>query len=199
MRRIFSAGTWVLILAFILYGCAGPGKPVIGQQRIVERSAKEAPEWISWPFVEQEGVMYFSGAVKGVADYAVGLRQAKKEAEKNVYESIETKARVEFVENTRGSNMSQEDLGKFVQDGIATITENIKAQGILPSEMYWEKVEETTEYGVKYFYNCYQLIQLSVEDYKKARRRAIEDLAKKAREENNKAAEEQAMKLLEKL
>ena len=143
--------------------------------------------------------MYFSGGVKGVADYALGLRQAKAEAVKNIVESIKTKARTEFVANTRGSNLDPNDLGRFIEDGVAMVADNLEIGGILPKENYYEKVKETTDYGVKYFYNCFSLLQLPVRDYKEARRRAIDNLAAKAREENNKAAEETAKNLLDRL
>jgi len=198
MRNLFAFFS-ILIAGIFIFGCASAPKMVVGQQKVVERSAKEAPEWITVPYFEDKDIMYFSGGVRGVADYAVGLRQAKAEAVKNIAESIATKVRTEFTETTRGANIDPGDLGKFVQDGIAMVTNNINIQGMLPTENYYEKVEEVTDYGVKYFYNCYVLYQLPVADYKLARRRALEDMTKKYREENNKKAEEAATKLLEKL
>ena len=189
------------IVGTFLFAACGGGQKVrpVGSQTVIEKSAEKTPEWVMVPFFEDENTMYFSGTVKGVADYAVGLRQAKAEAMKNVAESIQTKARTEFVENTRGANLTPEDLGRFVQDGIAMVADNINVSGLLPAESYYEKVEEVTDTGVRYFYNCSVLFQLPVKDYKEARRRAIEGLAEKAREAKNKAAEEAAMSLLDKL
>ena len=195
MRKVFLLVAGILVL----YGCGGPKSMPVGSQRVVEKSMEKTPEWVTVPFFEDGETMYFSGGVRGVADYAVGLRQAKAEAMKNVAESIQTKARTEFVENTSGANLTPEDLGRFIQDGIAMVADNINISGLLPAEQYYEKVEEVTDTGVRYFYNCYVLFQLPVKDYKEARKRAIEDLAAKAREENNKKAEEAAMQLLEKL
>ncbi|MDO9514101.1 MAG: hypothetical protein Q7J59_05785 [Elusimicrobiota bacterium] len=187
------------VSVFALAGCGGAKVRPVGSQKVVEKSADKTPEWVIVPFFEDETTMYFSGALKGVGDYAVGLRQAKAEAMKNVAEAIETKAKTEFVQNTRGSNLPGEDLGRFVQDGIAMTADNVNISGLLPAESYYEKVEEVTEVGVKYFYNCSVLFQLPVQQYKEARNRAINGLASKAREENNKAAEEAAMGLLDKL
>ncbi|HLD30356.1 MAG TPA: hypothetical protein VJC03_08430 [bacterium] len=188
-----------LLMGIILVGCAGTKAPMVGQQKVVERSAKETPEWVMVPFFEDKEMMYFAGTVKGVADYAVGLRQAKAEAVKNIAESIQSKVRTEFTETTRGANIDPGDLGKFVQDAIAMVTENVNIQGMLPAENYYEKVEEATEYGVKYFYNCHTLYQLPVKDYRLARSRALDGMAQKYKEENNKKAEEAAMSLLEKM
>ncbi len=197
MRKLAVLG---VVGTFLLAACGGGQKvKPVGTETVIEKSAEKTPEWVTVPFFEDENTMYFSGTVKGVADYAVGLRQAKAEAMKNVAESIKTKARTEFVENTRGSNLSPDDLGKFVQDGIAMIADNINVSGLLPAESYYEKVEKVTDNGVKYFYNCSVLFQIPVKDYKEARRKAIEGLAEKAKEAKNKAAEEAAMNLLNKL
>ena len=194
-----SAVLFTGVFAVMLAGCAGPKVRPVGSQKIIEREPAKKPEWVGVPYFEDEKTMYFSGAVKGVADYAVGLRQAKAEAMKNVAESIQTKAKTEFVENTRGANLSPDDLGKFVQDGIAMTADNINISGLLPSESYYEKVEEVTATGVRYFYNCSVLFQLPIKDYKMARNRALNGLAEKAKKENNAAAEKAAMSLLDKL
>ncbi len=189
----------VSVFVFSLVGCGGPTVRPVGSQKVVEKSSDKTPEWVMVPFFEDETMMYFSGAKKRVFDYAVGLRQAKAEAMKNVAESIETKVRTEFVANTRGANMSEDDLGSFVQDGIAMVSDNVNISGLLPAESYYEKVEEVTEMGVKYFYNCSVLFQLPVKDYKLARNRAINGMVDKAKKEQNKVAEKAAMGLLDKL
>ncbi len=199
MKKLMCFGVVVSLSLFLINGCAGPSKMLIGKQTVVETSAPKPPSWILIPFEEKNDTMYFSGAVKGVYDYAVGVRQAKAEAVKNIVESVKTKARTEFVSNTQGSNLSPEELGKFVSDGVAMTADNLEVSGIMSKETYYEKVEEITEAGVKYFYNCYVLLALPVKDYKIARQKAIENLAAKARAENNKKAEETAKNLLEKL
>ncbi|MBU3956511.1 hypothetical protein KJ633_08635 [bacterium] len=187
------------ISVFALTGCGGPKIRPVGSQTVVEKSSDKTPEWVLVPFFEDETTMYFSGGLKGVGDYAVGLRQAKAEAMKNVAEAIKTKAKTEFVQNTRGSNMPGEDLGRFVQDGIAMTADNVNVSGLLPAESYYEKVEEVTETGVRYFYNCSVLFQIPTQQYKEARNRALNGIAEQARKENDKAAENAAMGLLEKL
>lgn len=126
------------VSVFVIAGCGGAKVRPVGSQKVVEKSADKTPEWVIVPFFEDETTMYFSGALKGVGDYAVGLRQAKAEAMKNVAEAIETKAKTEFVQNTRGSNLPGEDLGRFVQDGIAMTADNINISGLLPAESYYE-------------------------------------------------------------
>ncbi|MEA2081548.1 MAG: hypothetical protein U9O97_02250 [Elusimicrobiota bacterium] len=187
------------VSVFVLAGCGGPKVRPVGSQTVIEKSSDKTPEWVITPFFEDETTMYFAGTLRGVGDYAVGLRQAKAEAMKNVAEAIKTKAKTEFVQNTRGSNLPGEDLGRFVQDGIAMTADNINVSGLLPAESYYEKVEEVTETGVRYFYNCSVLFQIPTQQYKESRNRALNGLAEKARKEKDKAAENAAMSLLDKL
>jgi len=137
-KMIVSA---VMVSVFAIAGCGGPKVRPVGSQTVIEKSSAKTPEWVVAPFFEDETTMYFSGTLRGVGDYAVGLRQAKAEATKNVAEAIETKAKTEFVQNTRGSNLPGEDLGRFVQDGIAMTADNVNISGLLPAESYYEKVE----------------------------------------------------------
>ena len=104
-----------------------------------------------------------------------------------------------FAYQEQSGSSSSQDLGKFVQDGVAMVADNIQISGLLPVENYYEKSEKITEAGVDYAYNCSVLVELAVSDYKTARNKAVEGLAAEARAKNDKKAEETAVKLLEKL
>jgi len=193
-------------LSLLVTGCATTApqrtyQPVEtpGTQNVIEKSAKEKPDWITHPFTEKKGIMYFSGGVREVADYSLGLEQAEAEALKGLVKSIQLKARSEFTENIRGSNLDKNELEKFISDGIAIVADNVEVSGVFPKETYYEKIEEATVSGKRYLYNCYSLLQLSDRDYKIARNKALEDLSKKARNENNKKAEQTAIDLLKRL
>lgn len=195
--RKWLAGVAVGALALGM-GCAGK-PPVIGSEKIIERSEGSTPDWVLTPFEEKKDTMYLSGVVKGVADYSLGLRQAKAEGLKNLVEQVKTRARTQFTEATRGSNMSPNDLGRFVEDGIAFTSDNLEVSGIAPKKYYYEKIERVTATGVQYLYNCFALLQLPVRDYKEARDRALNKLADEARKKQDKVAEQTAQDLLKKL
>lgn len=193
----------MLLFAFCLsvigiYGCASP-QPKVGEEKVIEKSSEKRPEWITIPYFENKGELYFSGGVTGRGNYALGLRESKAEAMKNVAEGIQATVRTEFSKATKGSNYSESELGDFTTDAIAMITDNIKVQGVAPKENYFEKVEKTTASGVEYKYNCYTLLSMSKEDYKKMRDIALNGLADKAKKENNKKAEEMATSVLDTL
>ena len=180
-------------------GCAAQKKAVVGAERVVERSASKKPEWILTPSFEQDNMMYFSGGVTRRGNYALGLRQAKAEAIKNLAEGVQARVRTEFTAATQGANISESDLGEFVSDAVGIITENLNIQGLQPVEVYYEKIEKTTHTGVEYFYNCYNLVAIKQSDYMQAREIALNGLADKAKEANNRKAEDIANKLMERL
>jgi hypothetical protein len=60
-------------------------------------------------------------------------------------------------------------------------------------------VERIAAKGVNYFYNCYNLIEISQTDYVQARNAALGSMNDKAKAENNKKVEKIATELLKKL
>ncbi|MDI6704376.1 MAG: hypothetical protein QME40_06890 [bacterium] len=198
-------GRWTVGLVFlvmavlVLSSCATRG-PIVGKQSVVETSGKKG-DWINAreDYFEKKGNMYFRGLVHKAYDLALGRRQAEADAKKRITESITSLVRTEYEDYARGANMSEDDVGRFVADGIAWTSENIRISGIMPDESYWEKVEASTYEGVEYFYNCYVLVKMSKTDYNRTRSRAIDGLIEKARAEKNKLAEEAAMELKRKL
>jgi len=189
-----------LLAVLVFIGCAGPQKiRVTGEEKIVERSAKKRPEWILKPYYEKGNMLYYSGGVTGKGNYELALRQAKGEAIKNITEGIQVKVRTEFSEATRGTNISEDDLGSFVEDALGMVTENLNIQGIIPKTQYYEKVEKTTATGVKYLWNCYMLLTIEKSDYLQARNLALNGLVDKAKRERDKKAEEAATLLMERL
>jgi len=64
-----------------------------------------------------------------------------------------------------------------------------RSEGVKEKESYWEKVEEATSAGVRYFYNFYTLVSLSEDDYKRIAVDVIERQKEEAREKNNEKAE----------
>lgn len=176
-------------LVVLLNGCAST--PTIGKQTIVERSASSKPEWETKTFFEKESQMFFSGTITNVFDMALGFRQAKAEAMKNIIESLKTKARTEFSTAIKGQNLSKDDLGRIAED-VVTWVAQIDVSGVIQKETYYEKIEEITHTGVKHSYNCSVLLQLDKKFYLDARENAINNAIAKQREVNNQAAVEAA-------
>jgi hypothetical protein len=130
----------VLLVAFMAFACASSKvakqkealvevhKPVV-----VEKTGKDdRPEWTTREtFIEEDGSLIYTGGVVGGADYALTLRLARSEATKNLLESIQIKARVEFSSAIHGQNRSESDLGRYVTDAVAWTVDNLKIQGIM--------------------------------------------------------------------
>ena len=200
MKKLIFCCLILFLVSILTGGCAGPGKlPVIGQERIVERSLEERPDWIYTPISIQEDVFSFSAGVTERADFSLALRQARAEVIKNITEGIQRTVQREFSDATRELSISEAELREFLTDTVGMIMDIYQMHGIKPKEIYYEKVERPTAEGVEYFYNCYNLIEISQGEYVEWRNAALMSMRDKAKAENNKKVEEIATKLLEKL
>jgi len=201
VRRLIFYCLILFLVPILIGGCAGPRKPpvIIGQERIVERSREFRPDWIFTPISIQEGLLSFSGGVEGRADFSLALRQARGEVVKNIIEGIKRTVQREFSDAIRELSISDAELSEFLTETVGKIMDIYQMHGIKPKETYYEKVERSTAEGAEYFYNCYQLVELSQGEYIEWRNSALQRINDKAKAENNKRVEEIATQLLEKL
>jgi len=187
----------ILFLFTIYEGCATPRKlPVIGAERIVERSLPERPDWISTPLSIEEPILYFSGGTTGQAEFSLALRQAKAEAVKNITQGMKMKLGSEFSEALSELGWGDAASSEFLTDSLELVIENLDIHNLKPKEIYYEKIEKTTREGFDYFYNCYNLFEISEQDYVQARNAALNRIKEKAKGENKEKVEEIATKLL---
>jgi len=201
MKRLILCGLILFLVPILTGGCAGPRKPpvTIREERIVERSQEFRPDWIFTPISIQEGMLSFSGGVEGRADFSLALRQARGEVIKNIIEGIKSKIQTEFSNAAPELGISDDELSELLTETVGKIMDIYQMHGIKPKETYYEKIERPTAEGVEYFYNCYQLVELSEGEYIDWRNGALMSIRDKAKAENDKKREEIATQLLKKL
>jgi hypothetical protein len=158
----------------------------------------DRPEWTTdETFTDKGDTFYYTGGVMGGADYALTLRLAKSEAAKNLLESVEIKARVEFSHALHGQNRDDNDLGRYVIDAVAWTVDNLRVRGIRQRRIYYEQVFDPQSQSFKY--NTWVQLELSKADYLKAKIDSAEKLLDKAIKEKDQEAKEKALELLERL
>lgn len=201
MRRLILCGLILFLVPILTGGCAGPRKPpvTISEERIVERSQEFRPDWIFTPISIQEGMLSFSGGVEGRADFSLALRQARGEVIKNIIEGIKSKIQREFNDAAHELGISDDELSELLTETVGKMMDIYQMHGIKPKETYYEKIERPTAEGAEYFYNCYQLVELSEGEYIEWRNGALMSIKDKAKAENDKKREEIATQLLKKL
>ena len=200
MIRLVFCCPILFLLPILTGGCAAPEKlPAITQERIVERSREFRPEWIFTPISIQEGVLSFSGGVEGKADFSLALRDARAEVIKNIIEGIKRTVRREFSDGMRELGISADESREFLTESVGIIMEIYQMHGLKPKETYYEKVERPTAEGAEYYYNCYQLVEISETEYIDWRDAALQRIKERAKAENNKRLEEIATQILKKL
>ncbi|OGH61953.1 MAG: hypothetical protein A3G34_14450 [Candidatus Lindowbacteria bacterium RIFCSPLOWO2_12_FULL_62_27] len=176
-------------------------EPRMGQDVLVERSQTVRPEWTLKPFVRQKETVEFSGGVKGVARYEVGVRQAKAAALKNIVEAIGSDLTTALKKTDDGDNYDGATLQSFISDRLTLATRKINIGGVTPTDIYYEKFKVLGPYGSEYRYDIDVRLQLDQREYEIARTRALVELrraAQDARMPAIEAAMEKAFNELEK-
>jgi len=187
----------LILVALMLIGCAAKQQEIFKEEVIETSKGSSKPEWVFKSFKELDDGYEFSGGVNDVADYALGISEARAEAIKNGIVSIQIKVGTEFTKFAEGSNMSQDLIGKWVSDGIAFLSDSLYVSGIKQKEIYYEKVLYNTEY--KPHYNIWALCSISSADYLKTKIDAAQRLVNKYQQEKNEEAKKKAEELLDRL
>lgn len=192
----------IVLPVLIMLGAASCGTTkalLVGEEQVVERSQDHRPDWTQRTFEETKEVYRFSGGAEGVL-YSLAVSQAEAEALKRLSSAIELTTRREFTEWTQGANLREEDLGRFVADGVALTVNNLEIQGVKSKEVYYERFQRlVSPEEVIYQYRTFVLLQIAKGDFRAAQRWAANHLIDKSRAQQNQAAEEAAQRLLERL
>ena len=187
----------LILVALMLLGCAAKQQEVFKEEVIETSKGSSKPEWVFKTFSDAKDGYEFSGGVNDVADYALGISEARAEAIKNGIVSIQIKVGTEFTKFAEGSNMSQDLIGRWVSDGIAFLSDSLYVSGIKQKEIYYERVKYNTEY--KPHYNIWALCSISSADYLKAKIDAAQRLVNKYQQDKNEEAKKKAEELLDRL
>jgi len=178
-------------------GCAAKQQEVFKEEVIETSKDSSKPEWVFKTFRDAKDGYEFSGGVTDVADYGLGVSEARAEAIKNGVISVQIKVGTEFTKFAEGSNISPDMIGKWVSDGIAFLSDSLYVSGIKQKEIYYEKARYNTEY--KPHYNIWALCSISSADYLKAKIDAVQGLVNKYQQEKNEEAKRKAEELLDRL
>jgi hypothetical protein len=166
---------------------------------LVESLPAAQPAWYGRPAAEEkDGRISFAGLVEGRQDYALGLREARAEAEKGLAESIRQRILVEYGAATEGDNRDGQQ-GRWARDVIVKATERVTVSGARLEDQYARRYRERTREGVRYLWQLSALVSMSKEDYLEARRAAMTDALAQARAANNDAARRLLERAFEKL
>jgi hypothetical protein len=187
----------LILVALMLSGCAAKQQEIFKEEVIETSKGSSKPEWVFKTFKNAKDGYEFSGGVTDVADYGLGISEARAEAIKNGVISVQIKVGTEFTKFAEGSNMAPDVIGKWVSDGIAFLSDSLYVSGIKQKEIYYEKVKYNTEY--KPHYNIWALCSISSADYLKAKIDAVQNLVNKYQQEKNEEAKRKAEELLDRL
>jgi len=169
------------------------------QKPIVVNTSKEdkRPDWTKKTVFEENGSIYFSGGFLDGSDYSVTIRCANAEALKVAVQSISQFIRGEFTEYVQGSNTGTDGVERYVEDGIATLVENLHIQGVRQKEVYYEEVFSAQI--MQPTFNVWVKLEMSKADYLKCKADALKRLRDRFSKEGRIEAKEKAERLLDEL
>ena len=170
------------------------------QKPAVVRTSEDdnRPQWTHKTVFEESGKIYFTGGFIQGSDYAVTIRCANAEALKNAVQAISLYIRAEFSQYVQGSNAADgAGIERYVEDGIATFSENIHVQGIRQVQVYYEELYSTA--WMRSAYNVFVKLEMSKADFLKAKSDVLQKLRDRFNNEGEKVAEQKAQKLLQDL
>jgi len=190
-KKLFITGLIVVATALALQGCGGKLTGLKGAEELVETSGKK-PSMVSknlW-FEEDKDTRFFLGFSDQAKDHDVALRVAELEGKKHIIEAIGTDIRVE---GTRGlSGPEKESVGRFFEESMAYLTNNMRLSGAILQETYWEKWARSGYGDVSYYYKAYGIVRISKVDYERAMAVTADALIGMAAQERNLQAERAA-------
>ncbi|GAB4281830.1 MAG: hypothetical protein Kow0092_36980 [Deferrisomatales bacterium] len=170
------AATALVALVALLSGCASTRKLAEmspGEEQVVDRLPDDKPSWLEVPFEEHDGQYLFKGEASGSGDPALCMRQAKANGVQHLVEAIRVRARSDFSEAVRGVNVSEDALGRYLDNVVAWTSESVEVSGIVCRGEYREKVQVRTYGGARYRYDCFVRLAIPVESYLRAREAAL--------------------------
>ena len=153
------------------------------------------PDWTYQTTFQENGNIYFTGGFMNGADYSLSIRCANAEAVKIAAKSISTYIRSVFSIYTHGTNSNDDGIERYVEDGIATLTNNLHVQGLRQKQVYHEAVTS----GGRPSYNVFVLMEITDEDYKNAKISVVRSLKDDFEEVQHTEAKQKAEQLLEEL
>src|SRR3989304_3848507 len=191
IKKLFITGLIVVATTLVFQGCGGKLAGLEGTEELVGASGKKPGMGSTnlW-FEEQKDARLFLGFSDQAKDHDVALRVAELEGRKHIIEAIGTDIRVE---GTRGlSGPEKESVGRFFEESMAYLTNNMRLSGAILQETYWEKWARSGFGDVSYYYKAYGIVRISKKDYERAMAMAVDVLIEKAAQERNLQAEKAA-------
>ena len=126
----------------------------------------------------------------------MSIRCANAEALKVATQSISQYIRATFSTYTLGVNTGSGGIERYVEDGIATLVNNLHVQGIRQKEIFYEEVPYG---GNGTAYNVFVVLEMSKADYTKAKANVLQRMKEQFKRAGKTEAKKKAEKLLDDL
>jgi hypothetical protein len=197
MKQLIKVVAIFMIL--LILGCGGTKEVQIGEEKIIDTSSPNKPDWITKSSDWEDQFLYVTGTWTNAKIMSVAITQAEIDGTLRLQNTMKNRIETDVAQAVSGANLEEGDIGVFTKYAIAWVSETKNNQGITIPERYWEKVQKVESGGVKYFYNAWTRLKISKKDYDASLYGAFEEMKRQAQKANNKEAKEAANKCSEKV
>jgi hypothetical protein len=176
-----------LALAFLLPLGACSSRPPVGEETIVERSGGK-PALVAdnqWVEIKKDRCR-FVGMSSPAKELDIGIREAEIAARQRIVESIADSMR--SIGSVARAGTPSQSIGRYLNDVVTWIAGSTEIIGSSLRETYWEKIAVNLGGALDYSYRTYAIVEMSRDDYDRARLAALRKTEERALADSNEEA-----------
>ncbi len=189
----------LVIGSVMLAGCAGTGEVVDIEQR-VESSGKPPKiikEGALYKFDEKSRMHRFVGMVSEANALDIGQDTAESAAFARMTQMAYQEVRNEVTRGITGSE--REEVGRFFSSAFSAVSAGVRISGAAARQSYWERYVRDEFGNPRDFYRVWVIVEVSNDDFNRAKAYLLTEIAREAREQNDAQAESLARLAMERL
>lgn len=170
MQKLIRIGWMAGLLA--VAACSSNRQVRPGGEVVVETSHEDKPEWLNQRAIKQPDGWVFVGHERA-RDLGLAEDGAKLNVMVNLGDSYKS-----LLDNAIGHTKKEipDEADKYLSSTAQFAAKGVIISGALTKEVYWEKIEKSTFGEVQYVYDTYVLVEITLEDYQRGMRYAMDKI-----------------------
>ena len=199
MKKCWTTTSLLVLGLVLLGGCAGNKDLTIPEKRMERGGKKPAmiKKGIVHEYDRKAGVYRFVGTVSEANALDIGQDVAEAHAMSRLVQQLYQEARNEVLRSVSGT--VREEMGRFFNRTFASVSSAVPISGAGATRTYWERYVRDEFGQPRDYYNVWMIVEITEDDFNRAKAYMMSEMAREARARNNARAEELARSALERL
>ena len=199
MKKCWITTSLLVMGLALLGGCAGNKGLTIPEKRMEQGGKKPAmlKKGIVHEYDRKAGVYRFMGTVTEASALDIGQDVAEAHAMSRLVQQLYQKARNEVLRSVSGT--VREEMEGFFNRTFVSVSSSVPLSGAGARRTYWERYVRDEFGHPRDYYNVWIIVEITEDDFNRAKAYMMSEMAREARVRNNARAEELAQGALERL